>query len=48
LKTHTYRCVLNILESGFDSKPLPPPSAQEELFEAFVQHPNLRGSGYYA
>jgi transposase len=48
LKTHTYRCVLNILESGFDSKPLPPSSAQEELFEAFVQHTNLRGSGYYA
>jgi transposase len=48
LRTHTYRCVLNILESGFDSKPLPQPSTQEELFEDFVQHPNLRGSGYYA
>ena len=48
LGTHNLRSVEKILKSGFDSQPLPQPFAQEEMFEKFSQHPNLRGADYYA
>lgn len=45
LGTLNYKSVNSILDSGFDSQPLPQPSTQEELF---TDHSNLRGSRYYA
>jgi transposase len=48
LKNCSYRCVSTILENGFDSQPLPRTHSQEDLFESFANHPNLRGPDYYA
>jgi hypothetical protein len=48
IKTYSCRSVESILKSGFDSQPLPQSLTQEELFEKFSQHANLRGADYYA
>jgi transposase len=48
LKADNLRSVEKILKSGFDSQPLPPTFTQEEMFEKFSQHTNLRGADYYA
>ena len=47
-KTYSCRSVETILKNGFDTQPLPPTLTQEELFEKFSHHPNLRGADYYA
>jgi transposase len=39
----TYKSVESILKNGLDRKPLP----DESTSEAPVDHPNIRGGGYY-